>query len=258
MGALTKIERRVRILVDDDPPNPRQEWDNATRMVCWHRRYNLGDEQPSETPHEWRQSMAIEMCPRLEHIIDYWDNDGFDQLLKKYKDYATTRSVIDEHINELIDAVWMKHCVALPLYLYDHGDVTMNTTGFTCPWDSGQVGYIYCTLETMRKEFNLSTTITWATTVPWGGKQTSLREIAELWCASDVKVYDSYLRGDVYGFIVEECLSCSECGNENWEVIDSCWGFFGQDPRTNGMADHLGDEKLLEMACTAEIEYRRS
>ena len=33
----------------------------------------------------------------------------------------------------------MDGMVILPLYLYDHSGITMNTCGFSCPWDSGQV-----------------------------------------------------------------------------------------------------------------------
>ena len=43
--------------------------------------------------------------------------------------------------------------VSLPLYLYDHSGITMNTTGFTCPWDSGQVGIIFVSRETILKEY---------------------------------------------------------------------------------------------------------
>ena len=28
---------------DDDPMNPRTEWDNITTMICFHKRYDLGD-----------------------------------------------------------------------------------------------------------------------------------------------------------------------------------------------------------------------
>jgi hypothetical protein len=28
---------------DDDPMNPRVDWDNVTTMICFHRNYNLGD-----------------------------------------------------------------------------------------------------------------------------------------------------------------------------------------------------------------------
>lgn len=36
---------RVRIESDSDPQNPRKEFDNVGKMVCWHPRYDLGDEQ---------------------------------------------------------------------------------------------------------------------------------------------------------------------------------------------------------------------
>jgi len=38
---------------DQDDMNPRTEWDNLGTMVCWHRRYKLGDEQPSCSPDEY-------------------------------------------------------------------------------------------------------------------------------------------------------------------------------------------------------------
>ena len=33
----------VNILHDDDPPNPRHDYENIGRMLCGHRRYDLGD-----------------------------------------------------------------------------------------------------------------------------------------------------------------------------------------------------------------------
>ena len=41
----------------------------------------------------------------------------------------------------------------LPLYLYDHSGITMNTTGFNCHWDSGQVGFIVATKKSIRENF---------------------------------------------------------------------------------------------------------
>ena len=35
--------------------------------------------------------------------------------------------------------------IALPVFMYDHSGITINTTGFSCRWDSGQVGIIYMT-----------------------------------------------------------------------------------------------------------------
>lgn len=33
----------IKIEHDDDPMNPRTDWDNVTTMICFHNRYNLGD-----------------------------------------------------------------------------------------------------------------------------------------------------------------------------------------------------------------------
>ena len=40
-----------------------------------------------------------------------------------------------------------KPVIILPLYLYDHSGITINTTGFSCKWDSGQIGFVYITNE---------------------------------------------------------------------------------------------------------------
>lgn len=48
----TYKEFTIRICHDDDPTSPRDN-DNFGHMVCWHRRYKLGDEQPKEDPQDW-------------------------------------------------------------------------------------------------------------------------------------------------------------------------------------------------------------
>ena len=37
------------IVHDSDPLNPRTEFDNITKMICFHRRYNLGDKHDYKT-----------------------------------------------------------------------------------------------------------------------------------------------------------------------------------------------------------------
>ena len=197
----TTTTKRVRIVHDQDVESPR-EWDNVGRMVCWHRRYNLGDEQPKDSPQEWKRNLAA------DHV-----NGNEDQIP-------------DEHVDRILE----KHFIILPLYLYDHSGITMSCAPFSCPWDSGQVGYIYCTKQRGIAE---------CTTV----------ENAEKCLQGEVKVYDQYLRGDVYGFVVEEYDDLT-----GWSHVDSCCGFYGSDPRENGMAEYL-DAELTELACKAEVEY---
>lgn len=36
----------LKIEQDNDPMNPRTDWDNITTMLCFHKRYDLGDKNP--------------------------------------------------------------------------------------------------------------------------------------------------------------------------------------------------------------------
>ena len=36
------------VMQDEDPINPREDYDNFGKMACWHRRYNLGDKHDYE------------------------------------------------------------------------------------------------------------------------------------------------------------------------------------------------------------------
>lgn len=96
--------------------------------------------------------------------------------------------------------------IVLPLYLYDHSGITMSCSPFSCPWDSGQIGYIYITKEKIRKEYSVK-------------KITKkLLERVTGYLVSEVKEYDDYLTGQCYGYVIED---------EDGEHIDSCWGFIG-------------------------------
>jgi len=94
----------------------------------------------------------------------------------------------------------------LPLYLYDHSGITMATTPFSCPWDSGQVGYIYVTGEKIREEYCVKRI-----------SKVVRGKIVDL-LTSEVRTYDQYLRGDICGYVIE---------NEEGVPVESCWGYYG-------------------------------
>ncbi|MEK9207298.1 MAG: hypothetical protein AAB922_02370 [Patescibacteria group bacterium] len=87
--------------------------------------------------------------------------------------------------------------VILPIGLYDHSGRTMYIGSSHDQWDGGQVGFIYTTKEQLNKM----------------GTKASKKKIEE-YLRNEVKVYDQYLTGDVYGYDTGE---------------DSCWGFYGED-----------------------------
>lgn len=115
----------------------------------------------------------------------------------------------------------------LPVYMYDHSGITINTTGFSCPWDSGQIGIIYVTDEKIREEYR------------WKRLTKKRRAFIRDLLKGEIADLDTYLRGEIYGYRLFD---------ESGEEIDSCWGFFGDDPKKNGMAHHVDLTNL-------DIEY---
>lgn len=92
---------------------------------------------------------------------------------------------------------------------------------------------------------------------------------AEKILRGSAKLYDAWAWGDVFGFKLEECIPMVKLTREDfnagkfeeveeedeWNLIDSCWGFYGNDFETNGMKDHLPKE-VWEQLKDVEVEYR--
>ena len=98
--------------------------------------------------------------------------------------------------------------LVLPLYLYDHSGITISTGPFSCPWDSGQVGYIYAAKEDIKKEYGCLR-IT---------KKVLARAAKALEC--EVADYDRYLRGDHVRTDIEDSEGESVGGCGNWDDED--------------------------------------
>jgi hypothetical protein len=111
-----------------------------------------------------------------------------------YKDPSEFKSWLKENSGDI--------AIRVPLFMYDHSGLTVSTRPFSCPWDSGQIGEIYMTKETVEKEF--------------GGDIEKAKSCIE----AEVSAYDQYLQGDVYGYVIED---------ENGTQVDSLWGLYGRD-----------------------------
>lgn len=184
-----------RIASDDNYESPR-EWDNLGKIVHWHRRYNLGEAAVGDM-----EEALVSMIPVCEEL---------DRLQQRHEEDKVTREDYIIGLEKLVD----KYNICLPIYMYDHSGVTINTTGFACGWDSGQVGFIYASAEDCRREFGRL----------W-------RKKAERCLKGEIETYDQFLRGEVYWFCLEVTGDIEE--------EDSCGGFYGSDIRTNGMLDHI-------------------
>jgi len=201
----------------DNFDNGPRDWDNLGTMVCFHNRYTLGDEQGND-PQEYLENLACALDDTAEDRIYHWnEGDGWTYLAQNFADpVAECDRRIENIVNGVLDE---KVPVMLPLYLYDHGGITMRTGPFSCPWDSGQVGFIYVTKETLRKEYSVQR-VTKATIAK-----------AEKVLKGEVETYDDHLTGNVWGYSIEVTSkeTCAECGHTDYpeEFEDSCWGYYG-------------------------------
>lgn len=147
----------VTLEQETDIDDPRGEYDHFGTMVCFHKRYTLGD----------KHGMTVEEATHLERD---------------------------------------KNVVSLPLYLYDHSGITMAVTPFSCPWDSGKVGFIYVTKNEIRSLFNVKRVT-----------KKLVNEVLDI-LRQEVTEYDQYLTGDVWCIIEKDTQ-----GN----VVDSLGQLYG-------------------------------
>jgi len=156
------------------------------------------DEQP-ESPREW---------------------DNFGKMVCWHNGYELG----DKHdweIEDFRDFIKTERPIILSLYLYDHSGIGMSTSNvaypYNCPWDAGQVGFIYITEKDVLRELKRK-------------KMTKvLHEHALDMLQNEVDVYHQYLQGDVYYFSVVRPKNCKECKSNIDERLDSCGGFYGVD-----------------------------
>jgi hypothetical protein len=109
-----------------------------------------------------------------------------------------------------------EHPVALPLYLYDHGTLSISTGSFHTAWDSGRVGYVYASREDILKNFPEWKRIT-------KRRKKLVRKILE----SEIETFDMYIRGEVYGYHIV---------TPSGETIPGYYGFYGN-PEESGLLD---------------------
>lgn len=119
-------------------------------------------------------------------------------------------SLGDKHKLKVADVTKMVdsgNYIYLPIYLYDHSGLTVKTTPFHCPWDSGQLGYIMVAKSAVRAEYS------------W--QRLSKERIAQIetYLRNEVEEYDQYLTGDVWSYTI----------THRGEYIESVGGFYGYD-----------------------------
>jgi hypothetical protein len=151
---------------------------------------------------------------RMEYDTDYEmheDDDIKIAYLKRARSGYGTEGVSDERMDEIGEKIRHGEYLGMPVYVYEHSGATMRTAPFSCPWDSGQSGFVYCTKE-QAKQMQMVKILT------------KKAYTATMSCLqATVESYDNCLTGNVYGIVVDTRASV----DDEWEERDSCWGYNG-------------------------------
>ena len=162
------------------------------------------DDSP-ESPREWDS-----LCE-----IHHWH--------KRYN-LGDIRHTDTESVEEMLAEAKKQGDIVMPLYCYEHSNITISLQSFAgklpqghYEFDSGQVGFVVIRRKKMLEEFGKK--------VFTAKLKKRAREIAE----AEVKTFDAYLRGNIYGYIVDD-------------DGDSCWGFYSIEDAIEGsknMIDYI-------------------
>jgi len=133
-----------------------------------------------------------------------WDNLGTIYYSSSRYTLGDKRVSKDEIEAMMAD----KEMIYLPVYAYIHSGIVMNTSGFSCPWDSGMSGIIAVSKDKVREFFKVKR-ITKA-----------ILDKVNSRLKGEVETYSQYLNGEVYCYLIKD---------DSGDIVDSCGGFYSEE-----------------------------
>ena len=212
--------KKYKLIVQYDEfcESPR-EWDNLGKLICWHGDYSLGDEHNFKRPVDFLGDLASKV-----------DNEKAEKIEEKEYEGVIGEGEACSKYLKIID----KNYIIFPVYLLDHSILKLSIEDFNCKWDSGQVGFVYIPLKEAI-----------------GNNKKEKMEYCKKVINGELEIYNYYLNGEVYSFIVGVY-------NEDDELIeeyDSCGGFYGYNIYENGMIDYIPEELNIELSSDFAPDY---
>jgi hypothetical protein len=235
--------KRIRIIHDSSPQNPFEDWDCEFPLM-WDGGRNKGDD---------------------------YSKGGIDKYLK----YYLTDNQITRHLRKILSMIgveWEVFNANYPLGDWTKAQRVDEVQEWLSEWleESLNNRAEFCTEFGIKHYFGRSTGYSQGDCVdvficwtPEYGETTGVKykDVDDESLESSKKLFDNWMWGDVYGFILEECKSYAKIPmekfkegdieefeeEEEWEEIDSCWGFFGDKWMENGMSDHIPQELHEEL-----------
>lgn len=173
-----------------------------------------------ESPRDWDNLAMMVFAGGHSHLGDS-HNVNFNQFFSSRHDFIERgEEIVRKHFKDV--------AICYPVHLYEHSgtSISIDYSGqYTCRWDSGTIGFAIVTKEAIRHNFGIKRVTK------------EYIEKADRILKGEIETLNQYVQGEVYGFEVED---------EDGNYVDSCYGFYGSDIETNGIADYL-EKKYLEV-----------
>jgi len=138
------------------------------------------DDLSEDNPREWEPLGTILSFMRDSNISD-------DDAPNIYIEDFNSLEEVKGHLIKKYGAV-----VILSVYAYIHSGMTISTKPFSCPWDSGQAGFIYTTRERILRANPGAKIVT-----------KKLRDEAAATLEGEIEYLDIYLNGEGYGYVID-------------------------------------------------------
>jgi hypothetical protein len=182
-------------------------------------------------------SYTVEIYPDYDYgcfyepAKEYWDQGIQFITWERNSTLSDLHSFTDK---EAVARIGEKIGYCFNLYKYEHGLVAYNVSGFSCPWDSGQVGYLVIPYSAL----------------PEGLSATDELKSAEQLAKGVCEEITDWCNGNYVMFVVRD---------EHGDILDSCGGFNGSDyeyafEEGEAAAKYWLDKKYEEDAADLENE----
>ena len=153
------------------------------------------------THDEYPENPRVEFC-NLSNLIlfhkRYRLGDKHNINSSDYNSFEEVKKAIKKKYNVY---------VIFPVYMYEHGNIALSLDEFSCPFDSGQIGFAIVTKEDFKKNYNLK--------IAYRSEKYLDSIISNI--KAELADYQAYLNGEVYRFVIED---------ENGDLVESCSGFY--------------------------------
>lgn len=206
--------------------------DKARELELEHdsiRYINMASVYKRRQEDDYQKTLRLSEEYKVKNDVGWFQFRGTKEECEDYINGELRKNLLDGDIfyasagmyKEAMEMLRKSDVVILPVYVFDHSGISISTSDFADKWDSGQAGWIYTTKEKVMECLNVT--------------EENWREIATECLESEIKTYDMYLQGKVYGIIIERY----NADDDEWEENESSWGYF---------SDKYGNDLIKDIA----------